>query len=334
VRRVRRPVRGRGRRHRAGRLVDEIERPPLHFLVDAPDVLAEHADRQDLHAADEQDRDHDRRVPGHVDAPQERAHDPVERERERGQRDGRAAVGPEAQRHRRMREDAVEREVPQPPVRPARAARRARRTVVLDLGARHADPREQALHEADALREALERLDRAPVEQPEVAQVGAHRHLREPAHHAVERVRARTLEPALPVARAAHGVDERDVALAPASDERGNELRRILEVGVDRHDGVALGELEPAGQREILAEVPRESHAAHARVARRVVPHDRPGGVAAAVVDVEDAPVEVGAGERRAEPRVEEREDLGLVVDGHDDADQRAVGKGHGPASE
>ena len=47
-------------------VADHVERAALALAVDAADVLAEHADAQQLDAAEEQDRDHDRRVAANV----------------------------------------------------------------------------------------------------------------------------------------------------------------------------------------------------------------------------------------------------------------------------
>ena len=70
----------------------------------------------------------------------------------------------------------------------------------------------------------------------------------------------------LALAGAALGVDDVE-ALAPALDELGDQLGRVLEVAVDHDDGVAARRLQPGDRRHRLAEAPREAQHLDARVA-------------------------------------------------------------------
>jgi hypothetical protein len=125
---------------------------------------------------------------------------------------------------------------------------------------------------------------------------------------------------------------ERVAALRlPAADEvealvelgqQPRDLRRIvLEVGVDRHDHVALGVREARRQGCRLAEVPAQPD--HADVALRVVQpgQRRVGAVGRAVVDEDRLPGLAERLERGLQLVVEERHRPLLVVNGDDDRD-------------
>src|SRR5512139_1098882 len=62
------------RRSRTGAVAfgDEVQRPLLALGIVAAQILADHAQRQQLHAAEEQDHHHQRRVAAHRIAPQQR----------------------------------------------------------------------------------------------------------------------------------------------------------------------------------------------------------------------------------------------------------------------
>ena len=83
--------------------------PVLDLVVDAPDVLADHAERDQLDAAEQQDRDRDRAEAGQVGVDDPQAdHD---RDRDEGQARGEEPdVGGQLQRQVREGGDRVERE--------------------------------------------------------------------------------------------------------------------------------------------------------------------------------------------------------------------------------
>ena len=132
------------------------------------------------------------------------------------------------------------------------------------------------------------------------------------------------LEARLALALLADGVDD-VAARAPVVEHLGDQLRRILEVGVEHHDGIARGVVEAGGQRRLVAEVARQVDDAHARVGGRDAVERLRRAVGRAVVDeheLEREPVE-----RAADARVELVDRRLLVVDRCDDAQQleRAV---------
>ena len=125
----------RGRRALLGvevlRARDHVQRPLLDLVVDPPEVLAEHAEREQLDAADQQHREQQRRHAALVDAGvagDDRQRQPEQRERrarEAGQRG-------ELQREVRERRQPVEREAQHLAQRVLRLAGGARVAVVLD----------------------------------------------------------------------------------------------------------------------------------------------------------------------------------------------------------
>ena len=98
----------------------------------------------------------------------------------------------------------------------------------------------------------------------------------------------------------------------------------MLPVTVERHDGVALGVIEPGGERRLVAEVAAQLQDRHAAVVARRLHELGRRMVDRAVVDVADPDV-VLAPQRRHhvhQPPVELGHDGFLVVDGDDDVDR------------
>ena len=228
-------------------------------------------------------------------------------------------VGRELQRQVRERGDRVEREAQHLAQRVLRLAGVAGVALVVDGRLREADPDGHAAQEAVALAHRQQRVQRAAVEQPEVARVGLEVDLRELAEEPVEPRRGGELEGGLALALLAHHVDDVG-ALAPLGDHVGDQLGRVLQVGVDHRDGVADGVLEAGGQRRLVAEVAREVHDAHARVGGGEPVEDLGRAVGAAVVD--DDQLEVEARDGRGRAREEHLDELLLVVDRRDHAQQ------------
>ena len=95
------------------------------------------------------------------------------------------------------------------------------------------------------------------VDEAEVADVERHLDLGDLVEAAVEPGGGRPLEPRLAVALLADRVDD-VVALAPARGELEHDLGRVLQVGVEHDHRVARGQVDAGGQRDLVAEVPRE----------------------------------------------------------------------------
>ena len=124
------------------------------------------------------------------------------------------------------------------PQRVVGVAGEARVALVLDRALREPDPRDHAPHVAVALGHLVEDVDDLAVEQAEVAGLARERDLGDPVHQAVVDLAGEQLEPGLAARGGPHAVDDLE-AVAPALDHLGDDLGRILEVGVDHDDRVA-----------------------------------------------------------------------------------------------
>lgn len=62
---------------------------------------------------------------------------------------------------------------------------------------------------------------------------------------------------------------------APSGHELADDFRRILEVGVDKHDCVASRVFQSSGQRTLVAKISRQRHDADGRIGRRQGPKQR-----------------------------------------------------------
>ena len=186
-----------------------------------------------------------------------------------------------------------------------------------DAGLPESDPAEHPAQVAVRLAHRPERLERAAVDEPEIAGGGGHVDLGQPAQHAVEPARGQILEAALALPLLHDCVDDL-VARLPARDELGDDLRRMLEVSVHRHHGLAAREVEARSQRDLMPEPAREAGDLEARVPRVELDGEAVGAVGRAVVDEHDLPGSLQAVEDGGEPRGERGQDLLLVPERDD----------------
>src|SRR6516165_7990594 len=89
-------------------MVDDIARPVLHLIENQPDVFADHAEKEELNAADEADSREEGRPPGHLEVAEK-----IDRDLDDCTQDaqgGHDASGAdaEAQRDLRKRTDAID----------------------------------------------------------------------------------------------------------------------------------------------------------------------------------------------------------------------------------
>ena len=196
--------------------------------------------------------------------------------------------------------------------------------LVGDGGLVEADPHRHSAQETRALGHRQQRVERAAVEQAEVARVRLEVHLRELVEQPVEPRSRGQLERGLAGALLANGVHHLG-ALAPASDHLGDQLGGILQVGVEHRHDVAACVLQAGGQRGLVAEVARKVDHAHARVGGGNPVEQLRRGVGAAVVDDHELKLVVGG--RRARASDELLDELLLVVHRRYDAEQRGSAK-------
>ena len=116
---------------------------------------------------------------------------------------------------------------------------------------------------------------------------------------AVEPRGGRPLEPRVALAHVADRVDD-VVPLAPSLGELEHDLGRILQVGVEDDHRVADGEVDAGGERDLVAEVPRQPDEPKPRVGPGRREHQLVGAVAASVVDEDRLGVAVERAHQRA----------------------------------
>ncbi len=245
-----------------------------------------------------------------------RAHHQPRAVGERGEREQGAEEARQAQRQRGERDDAVERESPELQGTVAGIARGALLDVVVHRRRPEADPRVHALHVARALGHRAERVDDGARHESEVTGPARHRDDRDAGEQPVEQVRGEAARRGIGRAVAAQR-DHHVVAIVPLRDEIAHEFRRVLQVGVDRDDGIAACVVEAGGQRDLLAEVARQRDDANPRIARGEGGKHRERRITAAVVDEHRLDVDAERGKRVGGARPERREARSLVVAGN-----------------
>ena len=186
-----------------------------------------------------------------------------------------------------------------------------------------ADPAEQALHEAVALAQLPQRRQRARRQQAEVAGVGGDRRARQAADHAIERVRGGALEPAFALAcqRAcrARRRSPRATCATNCGISSGGSWPSASRISA----APASTWSSPAVSAASLPKLRDRRSSADARIGCGERLQHLPGGIAAAVVDVQHAAVDAAsrasASSTAREPRMQQRQGFGLVVGGDDD---------------
>src|SRR2546430_12965684 len=195
-----------------------------------------------------------------------------------------------------------------------------------------ADPREEAADVAVVLPHEAELVERTPVDEPEVPGVGWDLDVAQPAQDAVEEPDRGAAEEGLDAPVLADRVDDL-VAFAPAGDQVGRELRRILEIAVHDDDRVARRAVEAGRDRHLVAEVAREPEHLETGVAPAQVREQVGAPVRAAVVDEDHLGGAVQAVEHGTKSTLQLRQRLLLVEDRDDEGVARGV-HGTGPMVE
>ena len=302
-------------------LLDD-ERAAHDALVDAQDVLAEQADEEDLHGAEEEHADEHRGHAGREAIPPDELHDEVN---DGDQHADGAADGTEEHGHTeadlRVACEAEHRGVVQ-----------GVEVVVCDAGASlrlgiwnflpvEAELGDDATQERRRIIELPHNVDEGAVVE---AEAGELRDLVDRGHLLYELV-----------VEAAEGVHERIflrvglhadgdlIALLPGCDELRDHLDRVLEVGGHEDRGVAGGLQHRVVRAVELAEVLRVEDGLHLRVLCAEAADQRARLVVGIVVDVEELVAvlrEVGS-EHAPKGLVERNDVLLLVIAWNDDAD-------------
>ena len=134
-------------------------------------------------------------------------------------------------------------------------------------------------------------LDDAATQQPEIAGVRRDVDLADAPDYAVAERRDDPLGQRLPLPGPPLGVDD-VVALLPARDELGDQLRGILQVAVDHDDGIAAGGLQAGERGHRLPKAPGEAQRLHAPIALAQVEDQLLGAVGAGIDAEDDLPAQ------------------------------------------
>ena len=250
-------------------LVLDIKRSLLDFVVDASDVFAEDADRNELHSREKYDGGHERCPAGNCcrggknlfeDGPDEYAetYDGSEK----------SQVETELERRGTETGDTVKGEAYHFLERVLGGACCAFSSVVLDADFLEADPADEPAQESAAFRQVLELVYHAAVHEAEVAGIGRNVDARELADETVEAVCGKALEDGFALALVPLGINHL-VAFAPFFKHLVNQTRRVLKVPVDNDDGIADTMVEACAECRLVPEVTAEVDNLVVRVARQ-----------------------------------------------------------------
>ncbi|GAA3489071.1 hypothetical protein GCM10018987_31540 [Streptomyces cremeus] len=307
-------------------LADEEVRAALRLVVDAPDVFADDAEQHHLHAGERGDGDEQGDVSGSFHAVDERVTDDPRGVRQRDGEEKEAEVEGGPEWFVVEGDDAVESVVEEFPEGPFGTPLFAHRVLVGEGLGRISDPGENAFGEAVVLGEAEHGVDRPPGEQPEVADAVDEFHVDKSIHEAVVGTGGQGAGDA--VARPGAAGDDLVVSPYVQGDHAGDELGRVLEVGVHDDDRVAARVPQAGEHGRLLAEVAAEGDVPGAGVVTREGPEMAERFVTAAIVHVHEFKRDLegkGGRERGDFPghvRVESAHDFRLVETGHDEGDE------------
>ena len=162
------------------------------------------------------------------------------------------------------------------------------RTRVFEARLPQPHPRAKAAYEAITLGHRLQQIDNPPIDQRKVAGVERDVQVRDTTKQPVERLVRGALDEIL-LAPLPNRIDDVP-ALAPARDEIREDLGRILEIRVHDDDAGTGGEVQAAGDRDLMAEVARQRDAFQARIEFVKTTKHLAGTVYAPVVDEDDFP--------------------------------------------
>ncbi len=155
-------------------------------------------------------------------------------------------IGDEPQGDDGERRDGVHREGEHLPEGILRLAREARLAVVLHGNLPAPDPADHPADEAVAFAHAAQRLGHAAVHQAEITRVGRNLALGHPLEQSVEKFCGEKLEGGL--ARPGAALTVGDVgAVFPGGHHFDDDLGRVLQVGIDEHDHIALRHIQAGG---------------------------------------------------------------------------------------
>ena len=157
-------------------------------------------------------------------------------------------------------------------------------TVVEDGDLAESGPGYQAADKAAVFAAAAEMLHGQTVHQPEIPGVRGDVHVTEPTDDPVKEPGGKSLENVLPRSGSPLGKNNL-VALLPFVDQLRDQLRGILQIGIDDNDGVAGGVIDARSSGHLMTKIPAEEDVLDVGVLSGQLGDDAAGFVGAAVVD-------------------------------------------------
>lgn len=313
----------------AGLLGDEIQRAGLAVREDLAQVVRDDAEHDELHAAHEEDAAGEEGVAARGGADEKSLGDDGEGDQDaQGDRGG---PEPDRESQRREREcgQGFEREPEEFAEAVFRLAGVALVAVVEHGPLLEADPRDEPADEARILAALAEGQHDAAIHESEVARVARDGHVGEPREQAIEEPSGEPLHRGLAGSMAALRIGHVN-AVTPRGDKIADHLRRVLQVGVDEDDGIALGAVKAGGRGHLVPEVAAEGEELDTRVAAGERTDRRERAVGAPVIHEDDLVIIGTLAEHGVETLVQ-RGDIALLVEGGDhNADRQRGGAGFG----
>ncbi len=308
---------------------DEVCRPRLQGRVRPSDVLTEDAEGQQLHRTHGCHDDHGR-GPARQRVAEKHLHDRVDEHPERGDAAHEAEPGREPERGEGEARHPVEGQPDHPPQRVLRLAGGPRSARVAHRRAREAQGRHHQTQHATVLREGVDRLDRRPGHEAEVARVDVGVHVGQRPDRPVEQPGREPLEDRVRRPVLANPVDDVHSLAARHGQHLADDLWRVLQVRVDGDDPATPRSRQTGGDRRLVPGIGPQPDDAHLGPLPTQSLQHHGGGVRGPVVDAEHLvrrPPRLGD---RSQPLDEQGEDRLLVVEGDDDA-HVDEGVRHGP---
>ena len=297
-------------------------RPVVDLRLDRADVLAEDADEQELHAAEEVDADEQRRQAKVERLPEhELQHEVDERDPQGQDREEKAGHHGQAQRYLGVVRDAEHGEVVQRVEVVLGDAVLALLLHVGDLDVLVAEVGDEPAEVRVRVVDLAQLVDHDPIVEAVAGEVLDERHVAQTVDEPVVET-AHEEHRALLEALLLHG-DHDLVALFPLGDELGDQLRRVLQIGRDRADRVATRLQQSVVGRAHMAEVAGVDDDLDARIMGAEVAQDGHRAVGGGVVD-EDVLVVVARQrlEHLAHATIQLGDVVFLVVATGDDTDR------------
>jgi len=167
-----------------------------------------------------------------------------------------------------------------------------------------AHPRDHSSHEAARLAKGPQREHDAPAHQPKVACVDRYVDADHGLQKAIKNISGRTFENRLSFARSPHAVHD-VVTLSKSREHLGDDLRRVLQVGIHHHHRLAARVVEAGSDGELVSEIARQRNHPVARLGGAELLQSGEGTVARPVVDEDHFPGGAHRSEEFAEPAMQ-----------------------------